>query len=134
MDPPFTRLDLLSRRNLLSHLKPERQQKLIALFHYSLNPGAVLLLGNAETVAQAAGLFAQWLGKKLLYRRLAGLSHDQLAVRLGAYGHLQPLATGAEVTAPVVFAAGTRMSNLKQLGDDLLLQRFGPVASGHRQG
>jgi two-component system CheB/CheR fusion protein len=50
MDPPFTKLDLLSCRNLLIYLSSELQKKLIPLFHYSLNPGGVLFLGSAETV------------------------------------------------------------------------------------
>jgi two-component system CheB/CheR fusion protein len=40
MDPPFTRLDLLSCRNLLIYLETEVQKKLLPLFHYSLNPAA----------------------------------------------------------------------------------------------
>ena len=50
MDPPFTKLDILSCRNLLIYLAPELQKKLIPLFHYSLSPGGVLFLGSAETV------------------------------------------------------------------------------------
>jgi hypothetical protein len=43
MDPPFTKLDILSCRNLLIYLAPEMQKKLFPLFHYSLNPGGILL-------------------------------------------------------------------------------------------
>ena len=43
MDPPFTKLDILSCRNLLIYLTPEVQKKLIPLFHYSLNPGGILV-------------------------------------------------------------------------------------------
>ena len=50
MDPPFTKLDILSCRNLLIYLAPELQKKLLPLFHYSLNPGGILFLGSAETV------------------------------------------------------------------------------------
>ena len=50
MDPPFTKLDILSCRNLLIYLAPEMQKKLIPLFHYSLNPGGILFLGSAETI------------------------------------------------------------------------------------
>jgi two-component system CheB/CheR fusion protein len=45
MDPPFTKLDFLTCRNLLIYLDGELQKKLIPLFHYSLNPGGILLLG-----------------------------------------------------------------------------------------
>ena len=55
MDPPFTKLDILVCRNLLIYLMPEVQKKLISLFHYSLNPGGFLFLGNSETIGADAG-------------------------------------------------------------------------------
>jgi two-component system CheB/CheR fusion protein len=48
-DPPFTRLDILTCRNMLIYMEPELQKKLMTLFHYSLNPGGIMLLGTAET-------------------------------------------------------------------------------------
>ena len=68
-DPPFTRLDLLSCRNLLIYLESELQNKLIPLFHYSLNPGGVLFLGPAETIGQFTDLFTVLDRKWKLYQR-----------------------------------------------------------------
>jgi two-component system CheB/CheR fusion protein len=68
-DPPFTKLDILSCRNLLIYLAPEMQKKLMPLFHYSLSPGGILLLGSAETVGAFTDLFASFGGKTRLYRR-----------------------------------------------------------------
>ena len=70
MDPPFTKLDILSCRNLLIYLSPELQKKLIPLFHYSLNPGGILFLGSAETVGTHSPLFGPLDAKNRLYRRL----------------------------------------------------------------
>ena len=56
-DPPFTKLDLLSCRNLLIYLEPELQNRLLPLFHYSLKPGGVLFLGTSETIGKFADLF-----------------------------------------------------------------------------
>jgi hypothetical protein len=70
MDPPFTKLDILSCRNLLIYLAPEMQKKLFPLFHYSLNPGGILILGNAETIGHFTGLFATVSGKSRIYQRL----------------------------------------------------------------
>lgn len=50
MDPPFTKLDLLSCRNLLIYLEADLQKKVLPLFHYSLNPGGILVLGTSETI------------------------------------------------------------------------------------
>ena len=49
-DPPFSRLDLVSCRNLLIYLESDLQKKVIALFHYALRPGGILLLGPSEMV------------------------------------------------------------------------------------
>ncbi|MDP3072396.1 MAG: chemotaxis protein CheB [Opitutaceae bacterium] len=69
MDPPFTKLDILSCRNLLIYFGPELQKKLFPLFHYSLNARGVLLLGSAESVGGFTGLFAPLPGKSRLFRR-----------------------------------------------------------------
>ncbi|MCB1943355.1 MAG: chemotaxis protein CheB, partial [Candidatus Accumulibacter sp.] len=69
MDPPFTKLDLLSCRNLLIYLDADLQKKLLPLFHYSLNPGGTLLLGGSETIGAATDLFAALPGKNRIYRR-----------------------------------------------------------------
>lgn len=72
MDPPFTKLDLLSCRNLLIYLTAELQRKLLPLFHFSLNPGGILVLGSAEGAAAHAALFKALPGKTRLFRRLEG--------------------------------------------------------------
>ena len=72
-DPPFTKLDLLSCRNLLIYLGPELQKKLLPLFHYSLRPDGLLFLGSSETIGPATDLFhpvdKKW---KLFVRKSSG--------------------------------------------------------------
>ncbi|HEX8271334.1 MAG TPA: chemotaxis protein CheB [Longimicrobiaceae bacterium] len=67
-DPPFSRLDLISCRNLLIYLQPEAQERLKETFHYALRPGGLLFLGAAES-AGAGGLFAPVAGPQRIYRR-----------------------------------------------------------------
>ena len=67
-DPPFSKLDLVSCRNLLIYMGPELQRKLIPLFHYALNPGGLLLLGSSETVGDFTDLFAPVERKAKLYQ------------------------------------------------------------------
>ncbi len=69
MAPPFTKVDILSCRNLLIYLSLELQKNLIPLFHYCLNPSGVLFLGSAETVGASSHLFSPIDGKARLYRR-----------------------------------------------------------------
>ncbi|PPQ34737.1 CheR family methyltransferase [Rhodopila globiformis] len=56
-DPPFSRLDVISCRNLLIYLDRELQQQVVNTFHYALNPGGFLFLGASETADQPSGLF-----------------------------------------------------------------------------
>lgn len=57
-NPPFSRMDLISCRNLLIYLSLHLQNKVFAIFHYALNPGGFLMLGTAETVGNLTDLFA----------------------------------------------------------------------------
>ena len=73
-DPPFSRLDLVSCRNLLIYLEPEIQQRLIRLFHFSLREGGTLFLGPAESTGSQDDLFETVSKKWRIYRK-TGLSH-----------------------------------------------------------
>ena len=68
-DPPFSKLDLISCRNLLIYMGGDLQKKLIPLFHYALNPGGMLFLGTSETVGEFVDLFATLDRKSKLYQR-----------------------------------------------------------------
>ncbi len=56
-DPPFTRMDLISARNLLIYFDADLQKRMVPLFHYALNQGGLLFLGTAETVGEFTGMF-----------------------------------------------------------------------------
>ncbi|OLN30741.1 Chemotaxis protein methyltransferase CheR [Desulfovibrio sp. DV] len=68
-DPPFSRLDLISCRNLLIYLDGDLQKKLIPLFHYALIQGGFLFLGTSETVGDCSDLFTVLDRKQKLYQR-----------------------------------------------------------------
>jgi two-component system CheB/CheR fusion protein len=68
-DPPFSKLDLISCRNLLIYLNAEAQQRLTRVFHYALRPGGFLLLGTSESVSRNARLFTPLDKKQRLYAR-----------------------------------------------------------------
>jgi len=69
-DPPFSRIDLISCRNLMIYLGPEAQAKAISLFHFALKTGGILLLGSAETVGDANGRFELIHKAARLYRHV----------------------------------------------------------------
>jgi len=120
MDPPFTKLDFLSCRNLLIYLMPELQKKLLPLFHYSLNPGGFLFLGNAETVGDFTNLFAPLNAKARLYQRLdSDLNAEQI--------EFPTTFIAAQPSAPHKPQKPT--ANLQTLADQLLLQTYSPAAA-----
>ena len=67
--PPFSRLDLVSCRNVLIYLDADAQAQVLARFHHGLNPGGLLLLGKAESGDAASGLFEPLDPSHRLYRR-----------------------------------------------------------------
>ena len=79
-DPPFSKLDLISCRNLLIYMGVELQKRLIPLFHYALNPGGVLFLGTSETAGVFDDLFGTLNRKYKLYIRKEGSTSPQHAV------------------------------------------------------
>lgn len=68
-DPPFSRMDLVSCRNLLIYLSAELQDRLVQSFHYALRPGGFLLLGASERLGHNARLFTEVDKKQRLYAR-----------------------------------------------------------------
>lgn len=121
MDPPFTRLDLLSCRNLLIYLGVELQRKLLPIFHYSLKPGGLLLLGSAESLGPYGELFDTLDSKSRLYCRGAmPLRPTELEFPTRYIAEPASVSgTNVNISNPV---------NLQELADQLLLQKFAPAA------
>lgn len=70
-DPPFSRLELISCRNLLIYLDSAAQARVIALFHFALNEGGVLMLGTSETIGKPDGRFVPIARAECCYRHVA---------------------------------------------------------------
>jgi two-component system, chemotaxis family, CheB/CheR fusion protein len=122
-DAPFTRLDILSCRNLLIYLRAELQKKLLPLFHYCLNPGGFLMLGNAETIGPATDLFAPMPGKERIYRRLetsAPLERMHFPV---AFNLPSGRSTGAEHVRPA-----SPPADIQSQASEFLLSHHTPCA------
>lgn len=121
MDPPFTKLDILTCRNLLIYLGTELQKRVFPLFHYSLKPSGVLMLGSAESIGGFTDLFEPLEAKARLFRRNEGLLRAK-ALEFPT----RDLITKTEPfmdTKPELVTA-----NLQNLANDLLLQQFSPAA------
>jgi two-component system CheB/CheR fusion protein len=121
-DPPFSRLDLISCRNLLIYLEPEVQKKVIALFHCVLNEGGILFLGESETIGRQGDLFAPVSKRWRIYRRMEPTQRRRVAL---------PVFPGMDRFHPAGLAAppfAATRGNLGKLVQQALLQRFAPFA------
>ena len=108
-DPPFSKLDLVSCRNLMIYMGSELQSKLVPLFHYALNPAGVLFLGTSETVGEFAHLFSTLDRKAKLYQR-----------QENAFGTDRPTIDNLR---PPADAGGVRRSSRKSPGENKLSVR-----------
>jgi two-component system CheB/CheR fusion protein len=122
-DPPFSRLDLVSCRNLLIYLGTDVQKRLIPLFHYALVPGGALFLGTSETVGESARLFEVADRKWKLYFRLA----DENGAPRPSLAEFVPPLVHAGASAPVVRTTGEASGGLRQVTEQALLAHFGPA-------
>ncbi|MEI6767206.1 MAG: chemotaxis protein CheB [Bacteroidota bacterium] len=121
-DPPFTKLDLLSCRNMLIYMELELQKKLMSLFHYSLNVDGILLLGNAENENSQDNLFAPLDAKLKFYKR----SHSPVTPILldfpSSYSHTRPKVVEVESGVKAI-------DSIQFLAEELLLQHFAPASA-----
>lgn len=126
-DPPFSKLDLVSCRNLLIYMGGDLQKKLIPLFHYALNPGGALFLGTSETVGEFGDLFATLDRKAKLYQR----KEDFQAARRIALGRFIPPLSALEVALPRTAGkpAFPVKQPLRELTEQALLKQIAPAGA-----
>ena len=120
-DAPFSKLDLISCRNLLIYLNADLHKKLVPLFHYALKPNGFLILGTSETVGEADDLFAALERKHKIYRR----KEDLLGTQRVGMGRFLPSITAIDVALPRA-ARNTdypRKLPLRELAEQALLQQ-----------
>ncbi len=118
-DPPFSKLDLVSCRNLLIYMDGDLQKKLTPLFHYSLNPGGFLFLGTSESVGDFVDLFSTLDSKAKLYQR----KDDAHRARSLAVGRFLPAAHERSTQRPAGKATGNK-TPLRELTERTLLQEY----------
>ena len=123
-DPPFSKLDLISCRNLLIYMSGDLHKKLIPLFHYALNPGGFLFLGTSETVGEFVDLFAVLDSKSKLYQRkedFHGLRRAALVFPMMEQEKAVPQ-NGGKTVLP-------RKLPLRELTEQALLQQIAPAGA-----
>lgn len=120
-DPPFTKLDFLSCRNMLIYMEPELQKKLMALFNYSLKPGGMMLLGTAETIGVQTKGFIEIDNKLKIFKRPLSYLSPELVDFPSSFYHNKTILTEKPKIQKTV-------ENIQSLADQILLQRFAPAS------
>lgn len=126
IDPPFTRLDLIMCRNLLIYFDSNLQRRLLPLFHYSLRPNGLLVLGSSETVGRLNHLFTPIQAKLRVYSRqdIAGIRGPDFLLT-----SFPPLTKSTkEHILPPIDIPSHDNNNLQTVADQVLLQVFSPAA------
>ncbi len=121
-DPPFSRLDLVSCRNLLIYLRSEAQAKVVSLFHFALREGGVLLLGNSETIGNVDGRFEVISKPERLYRRTGGSRPGQLGFSMSVGDRVRVPARPGQAQAP------SHQGALAELCRRLVMETYAPAA------
>ena len=125
-DPPFSKLDLVTCRNVLIYLGPALQTKVMRLFHYALKPESFLVLGLSETVGSAVELFNPLDRHLKIYTRKSGISHVG-QVEFGPYDEMRLDSPGKHnAPAPSAVEAQRRV-------DQFILSRYSPAGVLVRQ-
>jgi two-component system CheB/CheR fusion protein len=119
-DPPFSRLDLVSCRNLLMYLEPVVQEKIVTLLHFALLDGGYLFLGSAETIGEQEDLFEPVSKKWRIYRRIGPTRRDKVEFPVAS----EPKSGAAPSRAVAVRPALNRVPALAQ---QFLLERYAPA-------
>ena len=121
-DPPFSRLDLVSCRNLLIYLRPEAQAKVVSLFHFALREGGILLLGSSETVGNVDGRFEVISKSERLYRHIGRSRPGELGFSMSAGDGVRVPARPGQGQAP------SRQAALADLCRRLVMETYAPAA------
>jgi len=120
-DPPFSEIDLLTCRNVLIYFQSSLQRNVLSLFHYSLKPTGLLVLGNSETVGEASNLFKALNPQHKIFRREAVPSQVHFNYVGGSYPR------GFQAPQQPDFSAPLKRSTVQQWADQILLNRYAPV-------
>lgn len=119
-DPPFSRLDLVSCRNMLIYLSAVLQKRVLHTFHYALRPGGFLMLGTSETIGSYADLFSMIDKKNKIYLKKS-ITKRQV-FDFGTAPSVAPLA-GLE---PVELSRQAPEQNLQHEAEAVILANYGP--------
>ena len=125
-DPPFSRLDLISCRNVLIYLGPQLQKRAFPIFHYALNPQAYLMLGPSESVGIFSDLFELVDRTNKIYAKklLPGRPELELNLPRGTFGEIKTLEPARLAPMP---EGRDFNSQVQHVADRIMLGTYAPA-------
>ena len=120
-DPPFSKLDMISCRNLLIYLGPEAQAKVVSLFHFALNGGGILFLGNAEIAGDVRERFETISKSERVYRHIG-------RARPGEFRFLMRNSDSVRAPTRAGPSAPPRPNAVAELCRRLVIENYAPAA------
>lgn len=117
-DPPFSRMDLVSCRNVLIYLEPQLQRQVLKVFHFAIRDGGFLVLGSSETIGQQREVFDPVVKKLRIFRRVG--SARQGPLRLTPVEDRPPMAVAERMVS--------RQQRLAELAQKTLVHQFAPAS------
>ena len=120
-DPPFSRIDFISCRNLLIYMVPEAQAKIISIFHFSLRDEGILLLGSSETTGSGEERFKQISKSERIYQNIGGSRLERNTFPLGDGKLMQNTLAIEPSRAPI------QQTSLAELCRRLALETYVPA-------
>ena len=124
VDPPFSRIDLITCRNLLIYLEPVLQQKVVAVFHYALKPAGFLWLGGSETIGSYRELFEVEDARYKIYAKKPGPSRLPAALVPEGVSHGQ--SAGLQKQAGLRDVLGLTANDIHKEVDRILIGKYVP--------
>jgi two-component system, chemotaxis family, CheB/CheR fusion protein len=119
MHPPFTKVDILSCRNMLIYMNSELQRKLLGLFYYSISHEGIMVLGTAESLGSQSHLFTPLDSKLKIYKRIDANLVNNVFDFPSSFSRSLP----SNIETKMAVKSTT---NIQTLADQLLLQHFAP--------
>ena len=123
-DPPFSKMDLISCRNLLIYLNSELQKRIIPLFHYALNPNGLLFLGNSESIGDYSNLFSVEDRKAKVFKKKESYPNKYQSI----YGKFYPFPSPLEniTQSQPEKTIKQAKTSFKELTERALLEQIAP--------
>src|SRR4030095_15746453 len=126
-DPPFSRMDLISCRNLMIYLEPDLQKRILPLLHYALKPTGILWLGSSETTGASPDLFEPEDKRHRFYTRKPATERPRLGYLTRAEGRKKDRALSAAEFVGATVTNGEKEA--RREADRMILSRYAPASA-----